>query len=66
MKPDRRERLEALPGWSWNAFSDKWAEGFSHLKRFSERVGHCRVSQSYRTDEGYRLGQWVSIQRANK
>jgi Helicase associated domain len=66
MKPDRRERLEALPGWSWNAFADKWDEGFSHLKRFSDREGHCRVSQSYRTDNGCRLGQWVSIQRANR
>jgi hypothetical protein len=63
MKPDRRQRLEALRGWAWDGFSDKWEEGFSHLKRFSERAGHCRVSQSYRTDEGYRLGQWVATQR---
>jgi Helicase associated domain len=66
MKSDRRQRLEALPRWSWNAFSDKWEEGFSHLKQFSERVGYCRVSQSYTTDDGYRLGQWVSVQRAKK
>jgi Helicase associated domain len=38
----------------------------SHLKQFSERVGHYRVSPSYRTDDGYRLGQWVSVQRSVK
>jgi Helicase associated domain len=66
MDPDWLERLEALPGWSWNAFSDKWQEGFSHLKQFSEREGHCRVPTSYKTDDGYRLGGWASRQRSHK
>ena len=47
LKSDRRQRLEALPGWSWNVLLDQWEEGFSHLKEFSEREGHCRVSQGY-------------------
>jgi hypothetical protein len=66
MDPDRRQRLEALPGWSWNARFDRWEEGFSHLKQFSEQEGHCRVSQKYKTDDGYRLGQWVQNQRARR
>jgi Helicase associated domain len=64
MSPNRRQPLEALLGWSWNRFADKWEEGFAHLKEFSDQEGHCRVQVSYKTAEGYPLGQWVSVQRA--
>ena len=63
---DRREQLEAVPGWSWDVISDQWNEGFSHLKAFAEREGHCRVLLTYRAYDGYRLGQWVGVQRTKK
>ena len=65
MDPQRRRRLEQLPGWSWNTLTDQWNDGFSRLREFSDRERHCRVPRNYETDDGYRLGQWVGVQRAN-
>ena len=60
--PERIPRLEALPGWSWSTLTHKWEEGFSRLRRFSDREGHVRVPQRY-IEDGFRLGGWVSEQR---
>ena len=66
MDPDRRQRLEALPGWSWDVLSDQWEEGFSHLKQFSEREGHCRVPKATRPTTVIGLVSGFRIQRNNK
>jgi superfamily II DNA or RNA helicase len=62
LDPERRARLEALPGWTWDAREGAWDEGFAHLTRFVEREGHARVPRGHRED-GHKLGLWVLVQR---
>jgi superfamily II DNA or RNA helicase len=63
--PERKSRLDAL-GFIWEPHSDQWEEGLRYLQAFVREHGHCRVPISYRSAEGYRLGQWVVTQRHRK
>lgn len=62
---ERRARLESLPGWVWNMIDAKWESGFQCLQAYAKANGNARVVIGYRTAEGFRLGQWVSVQRLN-
>jgi hypothetical protein len=61
--PERRARLEALPGWTWDLHEADWEEGYARLERFAERTGHTRIPAKYRDGDGFRLGGWVVRQR---
>jgi superfamily II DNA or RNA helicase len=64
LSEERIARLEASPGWVWEAHVDRWEQGFDALKRFVAREGHARVVPTYRDENGYRLGGWVHSQRS--
>jgi hypothetical protein len=64
LSEERRRRLDEL-GFVWDPFAADWEKGLLHLKAYKEREGHCRVPLS-RKENGFRLGQWVNVQRANK
>ena len=66
MTADQKARLEALPDWSWRARADKWEKGFRYLKEFADREGHVRVPQDSLAADGFRVGRWLSKQRARK
>ncbi|MGW0327774.1 Helicase associated domain protein [Nocardia sp. NPDC003183] len=63
LRPEWAERLEALPGWSWDPIADQWEEGFTHLADFVQQTGHARVPGLYVDPTGFRLGQWCKVQR---
>jgi len=56
-----RLRLDAM-GFVWDAADELWKEGFSMLKIFRAREGHCRVPRDH-FEQGFRLGHWVTVQR---
>ncbi|MDO2394681.1 Helicase associated domain protein [Mycobacterium avium subsp. hominissuis] len=60
---ERIERLEALPGWSWNALDARWEQNFAALQQFAAEHGHPFPPFSYRSAEGYRPAAWISNQR---
>jgi hypothetical protein len=60
--PERRARLEALPGWSWNPKEEQFEEGLSHLHAYAEQHGDSMVPKEFVSDDGFHLGRWVANQ----
>ncbi len=55
--------LESVPHWSWEPFDDQWNRMFELLQIFVLREGHALPNAKH-TEEGMKLGSWVSTQRA--
>jgi hypothetical protein len=64
MSLERRERLDSVD-FVWDPLEKAWENGFEHLIRYMRREGHCRVPKTFK-ENGFELGSWVSVQRANK
>ena len=62
---DRARRLEALPGWVWEAFEVQWERAYALLVDFVAREGHCRLPREY-WPGGFRLAKWATQQRKRK
>lgn len=60
---DRRNRLLGLPGWEWVARESRWDECFRRLGTYLKENGDRYPLQTYATDDGYRLGAWLTQQR---
>ena len=64
MSDSQIHKLDEL-GFVWDPNIDKWEAGYSALKVYKEREGHCKVPNLY-CENSFRLGQWVSVQRLSK
>jgi hypothetical protein len=57
------QELENL-GMEWAlSFQRDWDEWYEDAKAYYEKHGDLMIPTDYVTDEGYRLGQWISEQR---
>ena len=65
LSPEQISRLESLPRWIWKPLETAWEEGFSALVKYAEREGHALVPR-YHIEQGFKLGQWVKVQRRDK
>ena len=62
---DRAKKLGAI-GMDWLTPQERrWETGFGEAKRYYELHGNLDITAAYKTDTGYRLGQWVYTQRKN-
>ena len=43
-----------------------WEFAYGRLQRYVSQRGDARVPDSWTDDDGYRLGQWVQVQRSNR
>ena len=60
---DRKDRLEALTGWTWTAKSDLWDQGFQTLLNYVNDNGHSNPPYA---NEAASAGNWVAKQRSRK
>ncbi len=65
MGPQRRERLESLPGWVWDTHAAAWEYQFALLVEYVAEYGDARPTKDLEF-EGQRLGGWVSKQRSRR
>ena len=46
LRDDRGDRLEKLPGWTWDMLADQWEEGFTLLEQYVADNGDACVPQA--------------------
>ena len=64
LSPDRIKRLNDI-GFTWEMLEEQFEKGFQETLLYKEKTGNPNVQQSYKTDEGFQLGTWQSIQMGN-
>ena len=59
---EKVSQLESI-GMVWDAFSEKWEQGFAAAAKYYADHGNLVVPVSYTTKDGLRLGVWVRNQK---
>ena len=65
LSPEDIKYFESL-GIKWASYVPKsWDEAYVYAVIFYEEYGHLNVSSSYKTSDGFDLGNWIYLQRKN-
>ena len=51
---------------TWAPRDDYWAKGLAKAQAFADSNGHLAVKQTFVTDDGFRLGTWISARRRDR
>jgi len=63
LPPERKKAFDQVPGWTWDTNESIWQKGFAHLRDYIKAKGDALVPATYKTENGFRLGQWVRVNR---
>ena len=58
----QRELLDEI-GMQWEL--DPWERGYEHAEQYYREHGNLNVPAGYTSEDGYKLGKWLSNQKAN-
>ena len=63
-----REQIAKLDeyGFVWDAIQFARDSAFKHLQEYKLQHGHVLVPRTYQTPDGFKLGNWVNMQRVAK
>jgi hypothetical protein len=60
LSAERVRYLETLTGWVWDPFESDYQEAIGHFNQYVEEYGNATIPRRYKTEDGFRLGNWVS------
>ena len=63
---DRAKRLELIDDWTWYVLDEQWDAAFNELVKFQKERKTTLVPHRYQLEDGFKLGQWVTVQRRKK
>jgi superfamily II DNA or RNA helicase len=65
LSSDRIQKLDKLPGWTWDPLGDSWNKFYELTKQFSQEFGHAAVPTKPTLYKGERLAGWINSQRTD-
>ena len=63
LSSSRKQKLEEVPGWTWDPIEDLWNIGYEELLSYIKVHGSSIVPNRYVTKGRFKLGEWILSQR---